>query len=424
MLAGVALACVPDRWSAGPAQAIRSAPALLLVALAGLGAASAAWTVAVPADALRWALVLFALAAVMVASSALQGPLRAAAVLLLVAVPAAAAGVIGAIGHLDRLGLDICGAWRPAGPLEYPPALALVCVSALPAAVAGMARTSGSRSAAFAATGWLLAATTALSGSRVAVALVAAALLAVAVLLPAVGPGPAPAAAAAVLAIAGLLTALLVGGELGDDSAATLIAAAAAGLMVAAGWPALRTRLAAGGGRLPWLAAVCVAGLAGLAGSTAAERVGGCAYAGFGHGRSGIWTAAAETARERPLAGHGLESFAAASRSRQLRERPAPVQYAHNLPLEAWVELGAAGLLLVAGLYGAVALAAVRATREAAALLGPAALAFLAANLLDWPWHLVGCGVLWAIAVGGLLGSQALVGRPPRRDDDRRDPAA
>lgn len=412
---------MPD-WSATPARAIRSAPVLLLVALGALGAASAAWTVAGPADALRWALVLLALAAVVVASSALGDPRRAAGILLLVAVPAAALGVVGAIGHFDRLGLDICGAWRPAGPLEYPPALALICVGATPAAVAGMARTNGWRSAALAAAGWLLVATTALSGSRVAVALGAAALLAAAALLPALGRGPAPAAAAAVLTIAGVLTALLLGGELGDDDEAALVVAGAVGLLAAAGWPALQSRLAAGGGRRSWLAIVCVAGLAGLGGATLAERAGGCAYSGFGHGRSGIWAAAVDTARERPLAGHGLESFASTSRSRQLSERPRPVQYAHNLFLEAWVEVGVAGLLLVVALYGAVGLATLRATREAAALLGPAALAFLAANVLDWPWHLVGCGFLWAIAVGGLLGSRgppgsALIPQPeaPRR---------
>lgn len=171
-----------------------------------------------------------------------------------------------------------------------------------------------------------------------------------------------------------------------------------------------------GARRAPWIVAVCVAGVLTAGASTTAERVGGCAYSGLAHGRSGIWRAAVHTARERPLAGHGLESFAAASRSRQLRERAVPVQYAHNLPLEAWVELGLAGVVLVLGLYGAVMLSALRATRAAAALLGPAALAFLAANLLDWPWHLAGSGALWAIAVGGLLGSRdgALVSRRSR----------
>jgi hypothetical protein len=33
----------------------------------------------------------------------------------------------------------------------------------------------------------------------------------------------------------------------------------------------------------------------------------------------------------------------------------------------------------------------------------PSTLAFPLANLLDWPWALTGAGVLWALAVGGLL---------------------
>jgi len=84
-----------------------------------------------------------------------------------------------------------------------------------------------------------------------------------------------------------------------------------------------------------------------------------------------------------------------------------PVQYAHDLPLEAWVELGVIGALLVLGLYVADARAVLRAPRASAVLLGPAVLAFLVANLLDWPWHLAGCGVAWAIAVGGVIAARA-----------------
>ena len=84
------------------------------------------------------------------------------------------------------------------------------------------------------------------------------------------------------------------------------------------------------------------------------------------------------------------------------------MQYAHDLPLEAWVELGVLGVALVLALYARRHDRAPRCapTARAAVLLGPATLAFLAANVLDWPWHLAGCGVLWAIAAGGLLGSR------------------
>lgn len=404
LAAGVVMAVALQRSPVAVGRAARAAPPLLLAALALLGALSAAWTVGPADDALRWALVLLALAAVMVTAATLPRAETVAGILLAAGTGAAAVGVVGAIGHVDRIGLDICGSWRPAGPFEYPPALALACVGALPCAVWGMVRTTGARSVGFAAAGWLLVATVAVSGSRLEIALAAAALVAVAVLL----EDGASALASAAIAVVGGCAALIVGGDLGDDGAGVVLLAGALGVCVSLGWPLARARLG-GGRRGPWLAVLCVAGVTIVAGSNVAERVGGCAYAGLTHGRTGIWQAAWRTARDRPLVGHGLESFAVASRAQQLRKRAVPVQYAHDLPLEAWVELGVLGAALVLALYVAIALAVVRANRAAAALLGPAALGFLAANLFDWPWHLAGSGVLWAIAVGGLIGTR--VGR-------------
>ncbi len=201
-----------------------------------------------------------------------------------------------------------------------------------------------------------------MSGSRLEVALAAGALVAVAAWLPAGDGDGAPAGACALIVLGAALTALVVGGALGDDGATGLAVAGLCGLLVAACWAWLRGRAGAGGRRAPWVALVCVAGVAAVAGSSADERVGGCAYAGLTHGRTGIWTAAVRTARGRPLVGHGLESFLTASRAQQLRERAVPVQYAHDLPLEAWVELGAGGVLIVLALY----VATVRATLRAA----------------------------------------------------------
>ncbi len=48
-----------------------------------------------------------------------------------------------------------------------------------------------------------------------------------------------------------------------------------------------------------------------------------------------------------------------------------------------------------------------RARRGIGVLLGPAAIAFLVANLLDWQWHLAGSAAAFAIAVGGLIASAA-----------------
>ena len=37
------------------------------------------------------------------------------------------------------------------------------------------------------------------------------------------------------------------------------------------------------------------------------------------------------------------------------------------------------------------------------AVLAPLLLAFLAASLVDWPWHLAGSGAVWAACTGAVL---------------------
>jgi uncharacterized membrane protein AbrB (regulator of aidB expression) len=54
----------------------------------------------------------------------------------------------------------------------------------------------------------------------------------------------------------------------------------------------------------------------------------------------------------------------------------------------------------------------------AAWLLGPAVVAFLAANLFDWPWHVPASGAIFALALGGLVGS------PPRSSPAAAAPGA
>jgi O-antigen ligase len=401
---GAAVGAAPDRV----ASAWRSAPVAVLGAIAALGGLSAAWTSGPADDALRWALVIAALAAIVVVAAALPDARVHGGILLAVTTGAALAGLIGAVGHVERLVLDVCGAWRPAGPLEYPPALALICAMGLPAAqvFATSGRSGPVRVAVLC--GWILVTTLAVSGSRTGVGLAALTMLAVAVL----HGGGAP-AAGVLLAVSGGASALVLGGELGDEGAAAL-PALLPGVAAVVAAPRLLGRVAGGSPavRRGLVAVLCLVGLVGVGAATLQERAGGCAYAGFGHGRSEIWRAAWRTAEQRPVFGSGLESFATVSRAQQVRVRAVPVQYAHALGLEAWVELGLLGAALVAALYVTVLRAALRATRVAAALLGPPAIAFLAANLLDWSWHLAGCGVLWAIAVGGLIGSSRR--GPPR----------
>ena len=139
------------------------------------------------------------------------------------------------------------------------------------------------------------------------------------------------------------------------------------------------------------------------------------------HGRVGLWHAALDTARERPLQGYGAGTFLSATREHQLKERPVPTRFAHDLGLQEWVELGVAGLLAVLAWYAAVGWTLARelwpprapaapgarpAVSDAAWLLAPAVAAFPLANLLDWPWALTGAGALWALAAGGLLSAR------------------
>ena len=180
---------------------------------------------------------------------------------------------------------------------------------------------------------------------------------------------------------------------------------------------------AAGAGEAPgargrWTLLVALAATLATAGIVLADSGGPCG-GDPSHGRVGIWRAAAGAAADRPLQGYGAGTFLAATRARQLEERPMPTRFAHDLGLQEWVELGIGGLLAVIAWYLAVAQLAAGAVgprrarpprpsrdeRYAAWLLLAAVVAFPLANLLDWPWALTGAGALWAIATGGLIGA-------------------
>jgi O-antigen ligase len=173
--------------------------------------------------------------------------------------------------------------------------------------------------------------------------------------------------------------------------------------------------------RRPVFAIVAVAAvvlLAGVATAWATQAAHGqghpAAAGGFWHGRLHTWQAAIETFADRPIAGSGSDSFLAAS---ILHQRFFPVRFAHDLPLELAAELGVIGFVLAVGLYATCGLALWRSrTRARFWLLGPAAVAFLIANLLDWPWHLAGSGAVWAAAFGACCLSIRLP--PPRNRDD------
>jgi O-antigen ligase len=341
-LAALAVAAVAfhgDR--AGALRALRHPLALTLAALAALGAVSVLWTLGTEERTLRWAAVTAGYAAMFVGAAVAARTARGQAVLAAgIAVIAAAAAALGvAAVELEEppYALWLGGDWRAAGPFEYPPALALLVVCALPAAVeAARSRNTALRSAG--ALGLALGvAVLVLAHSRVGLAL-------------------------------GL------------------------GVIALAAYRATRSR------------ALVVLGLAAaIAAGSLAFDSGDGPSSGFLHGREETWEAAVETFLDRPLLGAGADAFLVASARHQ---EGAAIDFAHDLPLEFAAELGIAGLGLALALYAFTALLAWRSRSTLAGwLFGPAAVAFLVANLLDWPWHLAGEGAIWALACGALAGT-------------------
>ena len=136
-LAAGASALAVDRPAS--TRALRDPLALALALLAILGALSALWALGPPERTLRWAAVTAGWLGVFVAGAVAarrpRGALALAVGLAATAAVCAAAGLAAAVLHEYPYALEIGGDWRPAGPLEYPPALALLVVCALPAFV-------------------------------------------------------------------------------------------------------------------------------------------------------------------------------------------------------------------------------------------------------------------------------------------------
>jgi O-antigen ligase len=164
-------------------------------------------------------------------------------------------------------------------------------------------------------------------------------------------------------------------------------------------------RLAAGSA-VGVLVVCLIAGLAAVA--TERDGPGEADYGGLTHGRLDLWGDGVEAFAEDPVSGTGAKSFFEAS---VVSQEGSPIRFAHNLPIEVAVELGLLGLVAVLALYGTTFLAAWRARYLVAAWwFAPGALAFLIANLFDFPWHIPAVGAVWAVALGGLLGVLAQPG--------------
>jgi hypothetical protein len=404
-------------WSGA---ALRSPAILALAGLSALSALSTAWTIASPTAALRWAAVIAALVLVALSASIVAERMGAKPIAALIAVLAAAAGLVGLYGagaRVEPLAQRLGGQWSAAGPLEYAPALALIQVASLPVLMAAMARGRDGLAGLAAAGAGVAGAVLALAGSRVELAIGIAVVVACAMVARRVGVS-----AFMILIAAGLAA---TAGGLADAVAGSYVrpyavggdAPRVAGLAaIIVGAPLLwllqrrALRACASGSNwargmavavvtLPVAAALLAAGLTPDSGPQA-EPV-----SGFAHGRPALWGAAVDAAVDRPLAGAGSLSFYEASVPYQ---DPPAVRFAHNLPLESWVELGAAGALMAVILYvGTAALVWSRRGTAAAWLVGPGALAFLLANLFDWPWHLPAAGAVFALCLGALAGTPA-----------------
>jgi hypothetical protein len=421
-------------WSGA---AMRSPAVLALAVLAVLSAISAAWTVGASADALRWGAVIGGFALIALASSIAAARLGAMPVAAVIAALAAVAGLVGLYGagaRVEPLAQRLGGQWSPGGPLEYSPALALMQVSALPVLWLVMARSREALAAVAAAGAAVAGAVLALAGSRVQLALAGCVLIACVLAAPLAGQRRvAVLAAGALVATAGgvadatagsYVDPYVTGGDVPRLLGLALIVSAAPALWVMqrravrtadAGERGVRAA-AVGVIAVPLCAALLAAGMTPDSGPQA-EPV-----SGFTHGRLAQWGAAIDTAEERPIVGWGSLTFDQASVRYQ---EPPPVSFAHNLPLESWAELGIAGAALVTVLYlGAIGSVWTWRRTAAAWLLGPAVLAFLAANLFDWPWHVPAAGAVFALALGGLAGATAgsdgRITAPTVRESDNR----
>ena len=172
------MACGAIAFAAARADArlvLREPLTVVLLLLALLGALSALWTLGPEARTLRWAAVTAGYAGVLV-GSAVAARTRGGRIVLAAGIAAIAAlggvlGIAAVIAQEEPYALRIAGDWRAAGPFEYPPALALLMVSALPVLMAGV-RTSGTALRLAAGLGIAIsAAVIALAHSRIALAL-------------------------------------------------------------------------------------------------------------------------------------------------------------------------------------------------------------------------------------------------------------
>jgi O-antigen ligase len=373
-LAGVTLLLTASSNGSATIAAMRSPLALTLGAVGVLCIVSTTWTIGEPVASVRWGLTIMSYGAVFIAAATFTqvlGPWPLGAGIAILAVIEGVLGVRALALHMLPNAEPIDGVWRPGGTFEYPPALAILEVGAIPILSCTMARGSRLLTGASAAAVVLAGAILGLAGSRVAVGL-AVVFLVILILAPRVsGLRVAAAGTAALLIVGALAGRALLDEQLGPASAT------------------------AGGRASPH------------AQLTSDERYDPSRpRSDLLHGREHEWQAALRTWFDRPLLGAGAGTYYAASLPYQ---GAGATLYAHDLPLELAAELGVLGLLLGVALYVACGwMVATASNRMALILLGATVMAFMASNLIDWTWHLAGLGALWAASAGGLAGCERM----------------
>lgn len=395
----------PERLS----RAVLTVPVLSLLALSLLGLISLVWTESDGHSTVLLALTPAAYAGFAV-FAACDPLLRKhhTAIASWVAGLAAVAGATGLIGSclkLDTWTFLLGGHWRPASFLEYPPALALLQLAAMPI-LARWSAFGGSRGRRIAGASLMLSASVVLlAQSRVV--LVLACLLVVAwVVWPERVLGmPRKEAVHPVLAwlVGGSVLAFLT--RLMDGWSAL---AAAAALLLA--MPIFLERLrgpvralvAATSERAGLVigvasAALLVAVLVLPALDNGPSREGRQAEQGLDHGRVTLWEDSARTVVDRPLLGYGQGSFLKAT----VEHQEGAVRFAHSQLVESAVELGLLGMALsLLALFGPVAVAWKLRLDPTAWLYIPAVVGFSALALVDWIWQFAGIGAVWALSFG------------------------
>ena len=292
-------------------EAARRVPVLALAAIAAAAALSALWTLGDPARALRWSLVVAGYGAIAVAAATVaanRDGLRFLAIAL--ALTASVAGVLGIAGVALRgspMALHMNGEWQAAGPFEYPPALALAELTAMPILLTAMVKARAV--IAGAAAGGLAVAVTAtlLASTRVGLALALIVLIASLIradLLRASRPAVASAWAIAVIPPA-LLIAVADPADPASPLAGDLAGALALAFVVALAalaWPRVRSSIGADAVATTMrvrtqLAVVAILVVAGAAvASTTRSGPGVESSSEWTHGRVEHWRAASATA--------------------------------------------------------------------------------------------------------------------------------